>query len=187
MEPKSTPLIKEFQDLILMCKFSFSNEQYQERPINPSKTIRMNIKKLPETYLLKCVYQHRHSQFVKNFSITGEYNLDFYIQVPTAKINTVFMESIVIEKNDLRKFVSKNTSGKKDVESPSPIILETQAYIYAIDNDDLFPLRITFKKNKSSLIPVSAEIELPHRLCDEWYELCAKYYSQYTEGLLLIK
>lgn len=181
MNKYSEPLVKEFQDIQLNCVMTFSGECYQDRSTNPSKMHRMYIKKLSDKYLLRCVWDYRNKSFMTDYCVTGEYNLCFSFYAPSHKSGIYFGSSVVIEKDNLRKFVSANFVNKKDVDMVQTV-METQVYFYVMDNDDLYPMKITFKKNRGGLIPMFAEIELSHDLCDEWYLTFAKSHYQYYHG-----
>ena len=184
MKTQPVPLVKEFQDLSLQCSMSFTNEHYQYRSSNPTRSNCMCIRKLSDKYLLKCVWDYRHQYAIKEFPVTGEWNLEFSIFASTQKITSILGSSVVIEKDNLRNFILTNSFNKKDVDS-LPIFMETEVYLN-MDNDDLYPMKITFKKNRGGLIPMFTEIELPCDLCDKWYELFAKHHYQSHYGPQLI-
>jgi hypothetical protein len=169
METK--PLIKEFNHVELSCALVFTNEQYQERASMPAKSVSMHVKKQLDKYILKSNFPHHHQAFAKNFSITGEYNLEFNVIAFTNKTTYPLLASVVIDKD----YVGNIISGKETR-------LETEVYLANVDTDELFPAHLCFKKKRSTLIPMSILIELPVDLCNEWYELFSKFYSQKVEG-----
>ena len=186
MQINPIPLVTEFKDLSLNCAMTFTNENYQNRSSNPTLRNLMYIKKLPDKYLLKCAWDHRHQYNIREFSVNGECNLDFTFYANCSRLTYYLGASVVIEKDDLRNFISKNSFNKKDVD-PIQIVMETKVYFYVMDNDDLYPMKITFKKSRGDLIPMFAEIEVPHDLCDKWYELFAKNHYQFHYGPKLIE
>lgn len=182
MEAKPNPLVKNFQDVSFKTSLHFTNDSYQSRASLPICSGTMIAKKIDGIYLLQCQFPYRHQTFIKNFSVTGEHNLDIGITAGSKAFNAfTFVSSVVIEKDNLGDFVSKNSSGKKDINT-EPVSLGIQMYSMSLINDDLFSGKMVFKKNRNSLIPMRVEIELPCDFCDQWYELFTKADYQQAEG-----
>lgn len=186
MEHKPNPLVKNFQDVAFRIVIRFTNDSHQDRASLPTYGTTMISKKMNDSYVLQCKYPHRLQSFIKDYSITGEYNLEIMIGALGYGLTQLsFAYATIIEKDMLRDFVSKNSLGKKET-NLDLVYLATDVFFSGIMNDDVFPAKITLKKNRGGLTPMYFEVELPCELCDQWYELFAKYDYQVSKGPKLI-
>jgi hypothetical protein len=162
------------------------NEHHQKRASLPTYSSTTISTKINDTYIVKCKYPHQLQSFVKDYSITGEHNLEISLGALGCGLSSlVFASSVTIDRDVLKDFVSKNSLGKKEI-NPDPVYFETQLFFAHILNDDLFPAKFTFKKNRGGLTPMYFEIELPCSVCDQWYNFFAKYDYQVAKGPKLI-
>lgn len=185
-ESKRNPLVKNFQDVAFRCPMHFMNDQYQDRASLPTYICTATSIKINDTYIVKCKYPHYLQSFIKDYSITGEHNLEISVVALGCRLASAqLLSSVTIERDTLKDFVSKNSLGKKET-NPDSVCFETQVFFAHILNDDLFPAKFTFKKNRNGLTPMYFEVELPCSVCDQWYEFFAKYDYQVAKGPKLI-
>jgi hypothetical protein len=171
------PLVYNFSDLTFICSVSFMNDHYQERASNPSIARTMLVTNSNDNYIMESKFMIHDVKFVNDYAITGEYNISFTIGTQTRICSFSLVASVVVTKNILRHLID----GDGDP------VLNTNAYFFnLIDDNDLFPMRIIFKRKRGYLIFSRIEINLPKNLCDDWYKLFAKYHSLRLHGPQLI-
>lgn len=172
-------LITQFQDMSFLGSVIFSNDQYQERSAHFIHKINYFVTRAGDTYRIKGVWPHHDPYFINNFTITGEYNLDFILTAHTDATAFDFVATIMTEKHVLSDFMAEGGLGRG---INKVVTLNTKAYLFNIDCGDVFDAWITFKSNRNHLTLMSTSFELPTEICDRWYALFVKYHNQRVRG-----
>ena len=163
--------VRAFDDLLLNLSAYFTNDQYQDRASNTNFgysgfAIHQSIS---NTYIIKKQYPIYDAQYLNQYAITGEYNLNFNVSAATSKATLHLTTSVYIMKDTLRELSRKKEEFiTYDVDVYTPHVGEQVPYV----------MTLVFKKVKNTLHLASAELALPDTICDEWFNKFVMYNAQ---------
>ena len=148
----------------LNLKFKYSVKRFNRfDPINEDiitdTDAIMHTKFVEDKYILRYMYPPHYNIPIDNI---------FEVKLSACLYNSKYelFSSMVIKNDHLKKFIEKNDFALAS--KYNPIYLNTKVYMLNSSSTDLFPAEIMIDKD---MLPVFIDVELPKKLCDEWYKL----------------